>query len=101
MSFSSIPSNQESGLPIFRGRRGVAVFALVAVVVLGASYAAGVGERAETLRQAASAFESATRSLCTDVGIAAASDAYARCIDRANDLRQRDEQRIRSEFAAL
>jgi hypothetical protein len=100
-SQSEISNDQDAGLPLFRGGRGVAAFALVAVVVLGASYAFGVSERERVARDAASALDAETRAFCAGVGIAATSDAYARCADGASDLRRRHERRVLSDLADL
>lgn len=95
------PDDHDAGLPLFRGRRGVAVFALMAVVVVGASYAIGVSEREVAAHDAASAFDAETRAFCAGVGIAATSDAYGHCADGASDLRRRHERRLLSDLANL
>lgn len=100
-SLSASPDDQDTGLPLFRGGRGVAAFALIAVVVLGASYAFGVSEREAIARDAASALDAETRAFCATVGIVATSDGYARCADGASDLRRRHERRLLSDLAVL
>jgi hypothetical protein len=94
-------SDQDLGLPIFCGRSGATAFALIAAVVLGASYATGVSQRAAAMREAASAAESEIRAFCLGMGLGEASDAYIHCLDGANDLRRWHQHRIQSELADL
>lgn len=100
-SQSIIPDDHDTGLPLFRGGRGVAAFALIAVVILGASYTFGVSQREAAARDAASALDAETRAFCAGVGIAATSDAYPHCADGASDLRRRHERRVLSDLADL
>lgn len=79
----------------------VGLLAVALVAVLGAAYSYGLQARAAAERAELALVTQENQSFCTGLGLAAATEVYARCESGLTAIRQRLRERHDAEAAGL
>jgi hypothetical protein len=101
MAFDQRSSVSQVAVPLIRDRIGLAVFALIALIVIGGAYVYGQRASAEAARDRATAIEDENHTFCNSLGLAPASEVYGRCTDGLLAVRLRHEERLKSDLSML
>jgi hypothetical protein len=81
----------------FQHRTGTALIVFAALLVLAISFLYGQKVRAAVTLNTATAVEDENHAFCTSLGVAPATEAYARCADGLANVRRLQQERFNAE----